>query len=98
VLSEPLCSVVWPPRFRPDTQSRFDGSSDPVGFLQLYATTIHATGGDGRVMANWFPMATKGEACEWLLCLPSGSIVLWRDLCERFVDKFAPLGLAPVVL
>jgi hypothetical protein len=49
-------------------------------------------------MANWFPMATKGEACEWLLCLPSGSIALWRDLYERFVDKFAPLGLAPVVL
>jgi hypothetical protein len=60
-LSEPLRHAAWLPRFIPDTSAHFDGLSDPVEFLQRYAIAIWATGGDGRVMANWFPMATKGE-------------------------------------
>jgi hypothetical protein len=43
-------------------------------------------------MANWFPMATKGEPRWWLCGLPPESILSWRDLYERFLDKYAPLG------
>jgi hypothetical protein len=75
VLSEPLRCVAWPPRFRLDTPARFDGSSNPIRFLQLYAINIRATGGHGHVMANWFSMAMKGQTRRWLLGLPSGSIV-----------------------
>jgi hypothetical protein len=95
MLSEPLCYVAWRPRFRPATPAHFDVSSDPAKFLQLYATAIRATRGGGCIMANWFLMATKGEAREWLLGLSLGSITSWRDLCECFIDKFAPLGQAP---
>jgi hypothetical protein len=77
--------VVWLRHFGLDTPIRFDGSSNPVRFLQLYAIAIRATRGDGRVMANWFLMATKGEAREWLLGLPPGAITSWKDLCERQV-------------
>jgi hypothetical protein len=52
VLFEPLRHAAWPSRFRPDTPACFDGSSDPVEFLQRYAIAIWATGGDGRIMAN----------------------------------------------
>jgi hypothetical protein len=58
--------VPWPPRFRLDMSAHFDGSADPVEFLQCYAIAIRVARGDGRVMANWFPMATKGEPCRWL--------------------------------
>jgi hypothetical protein len=61
VLSEPLRCVAWLPRFRLEASARFDGFCDPVEFLQLYAIALRATRGDGRVMANWFPMAPKGE-------------------------------------
>jgi hypothetical protein len=94
-LSEPLRRVAWLLCFRLDTPARFDGSSDPVKFLQLYAITIRATGGDRRVMANWFPMATKGEPRRWLWGLPPESISSWRGLRECFIDKFAPLGPEP---
>jgi hypothetical protein len=94
-LSEPLRHAIWPSRFRPDTSARFDRSSDPVEFLQRYAIATRATGGDGCVMANWFPMATKGEPHRWLWELPPGSILSWRGLCERFLDKYAPLGPEP---
>jgi hypothetical protein len=97
-LSEPLCYVAWPPRFRLATSVRFNGSSDPVRFLQLYATAIWATGGGGHVMANWFPMATKGEAREWLLGLLPGHImegplrVLRRQVCSTRVGARGPVG------
>jgi hypothetical protein len=91
-LAGPLCRAAWPPRFRPDIGARYDGTSDPVGFLQRYAADVRAAGGDGRVMANWFPMATKGEPRRWLYGLPPRSISSWRDLCERFLDRYAPLG------
>jgi hypothetical protein len=46
-------------------------------------------------MANWFPMATKDEPRRWIWGLPPGSISSWRDLCERFLDKYTPLGPEP---
>jgi hypothetical protein len=66
-----------------------------VGFLQQYAANVRAAGGDGHVMANWFPMATKGEPRRWLCGLPPRSISSWRDLCERFLDRYASLGPEP---
>jgi hypothetical protein len=51
-LSGPLRCVAWPPRFRPDIGARYDGTSNPVEFLQCYSTNVRAAGGDGRVMAN----------------------------------------------
>jgi hypothetical protein len=93
-LSEPLRRVDWPPCFKPVTPARFNRSSDPIEFLKQYAVAIRSAGGDGRVMANWFSMATKDEPRWWLLGLPLGSISSWRDLCERFLDKYAPLGPA----
>jgi hypothetical protein len=39
-LSEPFWHVDWPRRFRPVTPARFNGSSDPVEFLQQYDVAI----------------------------------------------------------
>jgi hypothetical protein len=94
-LAGPLRRVTWLPRFRPDIGARYDGTSDPVEFLQQYATSIRAAGGDGRVMANWFMMATKGEPRRWLCRLPPRSISSWHNLCECFLDRYASLGLEP---
>jgi hypothetical protein len=74
---------------------RYDGTSDPVEFLQQYAAGIWSAGGNGRVMASWFMMATKGEPRRWLYRLPPRSISSWRDLCERFLDRYASLGPEP---
>jgi hypothetical protein len=94
-LAGPLRRATWPPHFRPDIGARYDGTSDPVEFLQHYAAAVRSAGGDGRVMANWFMMATKGEPRRWLCELPPRSISSWRDLCERFLDRYASLGPEP---
>jgi hypothetical protein len=74
-LFEPLRHVDWPRHFRPAMPARFDRSSNPIEFLQQYAIAIRAAGGDGRVMANWFPMATKDKPRRWIWGLPPGSIL-----------------------
>ena len=64
-----LCSVTWPGKFKPDLPPRYDGTTDPAEFLQLYELGIEAASGDKKVMANWFPMALKEGARTWLLNL-----------------------------
>jgi hypothetical protein len=74
--------VVWPDKFKPDIGARYDGTTNPVIFLQLYVITIQATRGDQRAMANWFPMALKDALRTWLMNLPHESVTSWKDLCR----------------
>nr|CAH67296.1 OSIGBa0103O01.14 [Oryza sativa]CAH67380.1 OSIGBa0159F11.4 [Oryza sativa] len=83
-----LRNVRWPPRFRPTIAEKYDGSVNPTKFLQVYTTGIEAAGGDDRVMANFFPMALKGQARGWLMNLPPASVHSWEDLCQQFTVNF----------
>ena len=69
-----LRGVTWPGKFKPDLPPRYDGTADPVEFLQLYELGIKATNGEEKVMAKWFPMALKDGARTWLLNLAPGTI------------------------
>ena len=69
-----LRNVVWPRKFKPDLPPCYDGTADPVEFMQLYELSIEAANGDEKVIVNWFPMALKDGARSWLLNLPPGSI------------------------
>jgi hypothetical protein len=51
--------MVWPDKFRPDIGTHYDGTSNPIEFLQLYVVAVQAARGDQRVLANLFPMALK---------------------------------------
>ncbi|KAM0832772.1 hypothetical protein ACQ4PT_064686 [Festuca glaucescens] len=80
--------VTWPDKFRHELPLHYDGSTNPLEFLQLYTVGIQAVCGDHRVMANWFPMALKEAARAWLMNLPTESISSWEDLCKQFVSNF----------
>jgi hypothetical protein len=82
--------VVWPDKFKPDIGARYDGTTNPVEFLQLYVVAIQAACGDQRAMANWFPMALKDAPRTWLMNLPHESVTSWKDLCRQFVANFMP--------
>jgi hypothetical protein len=58
-LTHQQCYVVWPEKFKPDIGARYDGTTNPIEFLQLYVVAVQAARGDQRAMANWFPMALK---------------------------------------
>jgi hypothetical protein len=51
-LTRQQCYVVWPDKFRLNIGTRYDGTSNPIEFLQLYIVAVQAVRGDQRVMAN----------------------------------------------
>ena len=75
-----LRSVMWPDKFKPDLPPRYDDTTDPAEFLQLYELGIEAANRDEKVMANWFPMALKDNARTWLLNLAPGTISSWDEM------------------
>nr|CAE01888.2 OSJNBa0035O13.7 [Oryza sativa Japonica Group] len=87
-LSRSLRDVRWPERFRPGAIEKYDGSTDPEEFLQVYSTVLYAAGADDNALANYLPTAWKGSARSWLMHLPSYSISSWSDLWQQFVANF----------
>jgi hypothetical protein len=53
-LADHLRVVTWPPKFQPHLSEKYDGTSNPSEFLQVYVTAITAAGGNTVVMASYF--------------------------------------------
>jgi hypothetical protein len=61
-LASHLRMVVWPPKFRLYLPEKYDGTVNPIEFLQIYSTSILTAGGNEAIMANYFPVALTGTA------------------------------------
>lgn len=59
-LADHLRAVAWPSKFRPHLPEKYDGTTNPSEFLQVYVTTITAAGGNDAVMASYFHVALTG--------------------------------------
>jgi hypothetical protein len=88
-LADHLHAATWPSKFWPHLPEKYDGTSNPSEFLQVYVTAITAAGGDTVVMATYFHVALSGPARTWLMNLTQGSIYSWEELCARFTANFA---------
>jgi hypothetical protein len=88
-LADHLRAASWPPKFRPHLSGKYDGTTNPSKFLQVYVTAITAAGGNTTVMATYFHVALFGPARTWLMNLTPGSVYSWEELCVRFVANFA---------
>jgi hypothetical protein len=88
-LADHLRTASWPPKFRPHLPEKYDGTTNPSEFLQVYVTTITAAGGNTAVMATYFHVALSGPAWTWLMNLAPRSIYSWEELCARFMANFA---------
>jgi hypothetical protein len=88
-LADHLRAATWPSKFRPHLPEKYDGTTNPSEFLQVYATTITAAGGDTTVMATYFHVALSGPARTWLMNLSPGLIYSWEELCAWFMANFA---------
>jgi hypothetical protein len=73
-LADHLRAATWPSKFRPHLPEEYDGTSNPLEFLQVYVTAIMAAGGDTTVMTTYFYVALSGPAWTWLMNLAPGSI------------------------
>jgi hypothetical protein len=73
-LVDHLRVASWPPKFRPHLSGKYDETSNPSEFLQVYVTAITAVGGNTTVMATYFQVALSGPARTWLMNLTPGSV------------------------
>jgi hypothetical protein len=88
-LADHLRAATWPSKFWPHLPEKYDSSSNPSDFLQVYVTAITAAGGDTIVMATYFHVALSGPAQTWLVNLTPGSIYSWEELYAWFTTNFA---------
>jgi hypothetical protein len=88
-LADHLRVASWPPKFRSQLPEKYDGTSNPSEFLQVYVTAITAAGGNTTVMATYFHVALSGPAWTWLMNLTPGSVYSWEELYARFVANVA---------
>jgi hypothetical protein len=88
-LADHLHAATWPCKFWPHLSEKYDGTSNPSEFLQVYVIAITAAGGDTAVMATYFHVALSGPAWTWLMNLTPGSIYSLEKLYARFTSNFA---------
>jgi hypothetical protein len=88
-LADHLRAATWPPKFRPHLSEKYNATTNPSEFLQVYVTAITAAGGGTAVMATYFHVALPGLARTWLMNQAPGSIYSWEELYARFVANFA---------
>jgi hypothetical protein len=68
-LVDHLRTASWPPEFRPHLPEKYDRTSNPSEFLQVYVTAITTAGGNTAVMATYFHVALSGLVRTWLMNL-----------------------------
>jgi hypothetical protein len=88
-LTDHLRAASWPSKFWPHLPEKYDSTSNPSEFLQVYVIAITAAGGNTAVMATYFHVALSGPTWTWLTNLAPGSIYSWEELCARFTANFA---------
>jgi hypothetical protein len=94
-LALPLRQVIWPEKFKTGHINKYDGSSNPEEFIQVYHTVIETAGGDNRVKANYLPTALSGVAKSWLINLLERSIYTWDQLCAMLIENFQGMYKRP---
>jgi hypothetical protein len=87
-LAPHLCMVVWPHKFQPHLLEKYNGSVNPIEFLQIYTTSILAARGNEAAVAKHFPVALIGTTRLWLRNIPQGSLTSWEELCRQFTTNF----------
>jgi hypothetical protein len=59
-MATPLRHVVWPKKFKAEHIDKYDGSSNPEKFIQVYHTVIETTGGDDQIKVNYLQTTLFG--------------------------------------
>jgi hypothetical protein len=66
--------VAWLDKFKPGMIDKYDSSSNPKEFIQVYHTVIEVAGGDDPVKTNYLSTTLTGTTRLWLINLSEGTI------------------------
>src|SRR3954462_11401489 len=81
--------------FKPVNIESYDGTTDPVVWIEDYLLHIHMARGDDLHAIKYLPLKLKGPARHWLNSLPTNSIGSWKDLEAAFLNNFQGTYVRP---
>ena len=99
--AHPLCFTdevmdhEFPEGFKPANIESYDGTTDPVVWIEDFLLHIHMARGDDLHAIKYLPLKLKGPARHWLNSLPASSIGSWEDLEDAFLDNFQGTYVRP---
>ena len=70
----------FPEGFKPVNIESYDGTTDPVVWIEDFLLHIHMARGDDLHAIKYLPLKLKGPARHWLNSLPANSIGSWENL------------------
>jgi hypothetical protein len=86
--SQDLKRVRWPLNFKTSGIEKYDGSTNPSEWLEVYQLSIEAAGGDSYIMVNYLPICLSASARTWHLGLLVGSVRSLNHLRQLFTRNF----------
>jgi hypothetical protein len=81
--------VRWPLNFKLSGIKKYDGSTYPAKWLEVYQLAIEAASEDSYIMVNYLPVCLSSSVRTWLLEVPLGSVHSWSHLCRLFTSNFS---------
>ena len=73
--------------FKPVNIESYDGTTDPVVWIEDFLLHIHMAHGDDLHTIKYLRLKLKGTARHWLDRLPANSIGSWEHLEDAFLDN-----------
>lgn len=77
-----------PPKFKVPDFEKFEGKSDPVIHLTMYARSMALYHRNEKLMIHCFQHSLAGGALVWFLHLDKNQTKTWRGLAEVFVKQY----------
>jgi hypothetical protein len=88
-----LSATTWkdcigPLNFKSPGIEKYDGSTNPAEWLEVYQLAIETAGGDTYVMVKYLLVCPSSSARMWFLGLPTGLVCSLSQLCQLFTSNF----------
>jgi hypothetical protein len=81
--------------FKTSGIEKYDGSTNPTEWLEVYQLAIEAARGDSYIMANYLSACLSSSTTTWLLGLPAGSVHSWNHLRRLFTNNLCAMCTCP---
>ncbi|XP_040996195.1 uncharacterized protein LOC121242392 [Juglans microcarpa x Juglans regia] len=86
--SAEIMAMPLPPKFKISLVDLYDGSKDPVEYLETFKTHMTFHRSQGEVACDAFALTLKGSTRGWFGTLQPGSIQSFDKLGQQFLTQF----------
>ena len=83
-----VTSFPLPSKFRMPQVENYNGSKDPLDYLESFKTLMHLQGVLDKIMYRAFPTTLKGSASVRFSRLTPNSIGTFKELSAQFASHF----------